>query len=264
MKISRKILPALAMLVISAVMLSTASFAWFNISSQATANGMSVSVRSDSAFLVVSNSASIDESYAEYEVSVTDNAKKSLAPTAFDSNGMPEYVSGTALTTTVANAFAAAGNSTVWYTMRGTSDDDGTGTGERNVLANADLIADSTNEHTGYLAKYTVWVAVAPKTNMTMTDLKATLVIPNSGDLSVSALVVGPEGYTHLTNNASGTDLSIEGSEVLLATIDKTPVQIDIYIYYNGNHSNVTTDNYFAGQIFDTVASIQFTAGAAD
>ena len=44
MKLSRKLLPAIAMLLVSAVMMSTASFAWFSTNSTATANGMTVSV----------------------------------------------------------------------------------------------------------------------------------------------------------------------------------------------------------------------------
>ena len=43
MKATRKLIPALAMLLISAVMMSTATFAWFSANSTATANGMTVS-----------------------------------------------------------------------------------------------------------------------------------------------------------------------------------------------------------------------------
>lgn len=263
MKLSRTILPALAMLVIATVMLSTASFAWFAISSQATVNGMSVSVRSDSAFLVVANSSAEitgNVNYSAYDVTVTDGAKKSLAPVAFDSTKMP--TSGSPLTAAVNDKIIAGGNSDIWYTMTGTSDTDGTGVGSQKWIANSSLLAVAGNSHTGYLAKYTVWVSVAPKTGMTMTGLKATLVIPDGGDLSISALVVGPEGYTHLTNGEDGNKKTIAGAEVLLGTVTTTPVQVDIYIYYNGNHENITSSQYFQNKIYDTVASIQFTAGA--
>jgi hypothetical protein len=42
MKNTRKLIPAIAMLLVSAVMMSTASFAWFSMNSQVEANGMQV------------------------------------------------------------------------------------------------------------------------------------------------------------------------------------------------------------------------------
>lgn len=42
MKFTRKLIPALAMLVVSATMMSTASFAWFSMNSRVSATGMSV------------------------------------------------------------------------------------------------------------------------------------------------------------------------------------------------------------------------------
>lgn len=47
MKNTRKLIPALAMLLISAVMMSTASFAWFTINKTVTASGMKVTARAE-------------------------------------------------------------------------------------------------------------------------------------------------------------------------------------------------------------------------
>ena len=52
MKLSRKLLPAIAMLLVSAVMMSTASFAWFSVNTTAEANGMSVTVASAKNILI--------------------------------------------------------------------------------------------------------------------------------------------------------------------------------------------------------------------
>ena len=41
-KMTRKLIPALAMLLISAVMMSTASFAWFTMNTEVTATGITV------------------------------------------------------------------------------------------------------------------------------------------------------------------------------------------------------------------------------
>ena len=52
MKTTRKMIPAIAMLLISAVMLTTASYAWFTIGTQATATNMSVTATSASSLLI--------------------------------------------------------------------------------------------------------------------------------------------------------------------------------------------------------------------
>ena len=52
MKKMRKLIPALAMLLVSAVMMSTASFAWFSMSTEATATGMQVQAKADAGILI--------------------------------------------------------------------------------------------------------------------------------------------------------------------------------------------------------------------
>ena len=251
----KTILPALAMLVIAAVMLSTASFAWFAISSKATANGMSVSVKSDSAFLVISNENSIASDYQTYEINVTDTAQKKLAPTAFDPSGMPSAAAN--YTTLVNTEFTTNATSDVWYTMSGTADDNGTGKdGSKAFISN--------NDFSNYVAKYTVYVAVAPMTGYTMYNLQANVTLPETGDLSVSVLVVGSNGYMHFTNGAAGNNRVLPATTVgsLASTVTATPIQMDIYVYYNGDHSQITTNNYFDSKILDTVVSVDFTASS--
>ena len=55
MKKMRRLIPAIAMLLVSAVMLSTASFAWFTISTEAEAVGMSVKAMASSSLLITDN-----------------------------------------------------------------------------------------------------------------------------------------------------------------------------------------------------------------
>lgn len=53
MKKMRRLIPAIAMLLVSAVMLSTASFAWFTISNSAQVSGMEVTATAGSSLLIV-------------------------------------------------------------------------------------------------------------------------------------------------------------------------------------------------------------------
>jgi hypothetical protein len=61
MKKARKLLPAIAMLLVSAVMMSTASFAWFSMNTEVEANGMQVNATT-AKNLVITNTKGSGES----------------------------------------------------------------------------------------------------------------------------------------------------------------------------------------------------------
>ena len=54
MKLTRKLIPAFIMLLVSAVLMSTASFAWFAMNTEVSATGMAVKAKADSIFLEIS------------------------------------------------------------------------------------------------------------------------------------------------------------------------------------------------------------------
>lgn len=56
MKATKKIIPALVMLLVSAVLLSTASYAWFSMNTQVTATGMQVTVQAPASLLISTES----------------------------------------------------------------------------------------------------------------------------------------------------------------------------------------------------------------
>ncbi|MGN1095665.1 MAG: hypothetical protein ACI4QR_04685, partial [Eubacteriales bacterium] len=64
MKAMRKIVPALAMLLVSLVVMSSASFAWFTMSRQVTAQGMNVTVTAPNN-LMIKEAGADDNTYAE-------------------------------------------------------------------------------------------------------------------------------------------------------------------------------------------------------
>ena len=60
MKKTRKLIPALAMLLLSAVLMSTASFAWFSMNDKVTVNGMEIQAMADQTFLLISTDNNIE------------------------------------------------------------------------------------------------------------------------------------------------------------------------------------------------------------
>ena len=63
MKATRKLIPALAMLLVSAVVMSSASFAWFTMNRQVTAQGMNVTVTAPNN-LIIKDATLGDETYS--------------------------------------------------------------------------------------------------------------------------------------------------------------------------------------------------------
>ena len=86
MKLSRKLLPALAMLLVSAVMMSTASFAWFSTNTTAYANGMSVQIATAQNLLISENDA--DDYKSMYGASIN---KTNMSPASAENVPAPKF-----------------------------------------------------------------------------------------------------------------------------------------------------------------------------
>lgn len=82
MKKFRKLIPALALLMISAVLMSTASYAWFSMNNRVSVTGMAVKTQVSNNLLIAPDTlgsvAKIDDSY--FENSLTQTVKGYLAP----------------------------------------------------------------------------------------------------------------------------------------------------------------------------------------
>lgn len=79
MKLTRKLIPAFAMLLIAAVMMSTASFAWFSIRTDVTATGMSVTAIVPASLEISADNTNWDYT-ADLDAEVTD---KGLEPITY-------------------------------------------------------------------------------------------------------------------------------------------------------------------------------------
>ncbi len=90
MKKMRRLIPAIAMLLVSAVMLSTASFAWFTMNEQVTATGMQVQAKASGNLVIGTgklNAASKDIITTvtdNYHSDTNDRTKVNLAPITYD------------------------------------------------------------------------------------------------------------------------------------------------------------------------------------
>ena len=145
MKKMRRLIPAIAMLLVSAVMLSTASFAWFTMNEQVTATGMTVTAQS--AGNLVIHTSPLTAANQDITVDLSSTALKALKPITYTPASSTTNEGGE--TVSVPAKWETAGNNTVVDGLYG------------NVTGGT-LEAVTPNENTGdYFQEYTVYIATA-------------------------------------------------------------------------------------------------------
>ena len=240
MKLSRTILPALAMLVIATVMLSTASFAWFAISSDVTAQNMTVSIKSESEYLLIK---SVPE---DYDTSDTETVLTDIRSTnSFTANG--EAIGTTNIAPAAHHATTAAdfADFNKWYTATGAVS---------NSSAMNDAGEQTLTKLDGYVVKYRYIVAMAkgsnPKDGIWLKAVQVVDTTPGANTTIKPIKVVitcGDVFYEYgYTDDATGAAFALSTDNFTAgATVDDTVFyEFDVYVYYDGNHSAVTTDNF--------------------
>ena len=85
MKKMRRLIPAFAMLLVAATMLSTASFAWFTISTTASATGMQVSATASSSLLITDSADKFTAAVGTIDIS-QQNTQAGLVPATHDAS----------------------------------------------------------------------------------------------------------------------------------------------------------------------------------
>ena len=253
----KKLVPAICMLLVSAVLMGTSTFAWFSMNTSVTATGMQIQAKSDTTYLMIGSGetdtaeeiqAATANTTTALTVSETDSkvyasapvmdetgvgytavGKQNVAGTTIDGNTIK---AGAAITTKAAAALA-----TNWYTASATAPDAST------IDATS---ARQLSSLTGYVIKKTVYLTVAvganPANNLSVTARitaktgAATIITP------VKILVVSDNDVvTTLSSTSLTGDLYTTGKN---ANITSTAVHtVDIYIYYDGNDANVKTTN---------------------
>lgn len=263
MKMSKTIIPALAMLVVSAVMLTTASLAWFAMNNSVTAEGMQVNIQSDSLFLYIAA------------------ANKDTILDAEDIIGLKQTEATGIPLDDVTDLYPAAYENVVnsadlknlekWYTASGLTPDsaaiDDNSKKTLKVLDDEKIAKGETpTGFAGYVARYKYYVTLAKGSqdisSLTVSELK--IVATEDGDyLSPVRVVVATEygleefnsgkssGTVNLLDHDGNEDDGLSEEEVL---------EIYVYVYYNGNDTNVTTNNL--DKIAEATISFKLQTGA--
>jgi hypothetical protein len=265
MKKMRKLIPAFAMLMIAAIMMSTASYAWFTMSASVTAEGMQVKAQAAGGLVMSA-------------------AKAGTPPQA---PGVNDYAATIDLSqpkwyTNGAKAiFPTSTNGTNWYTAEAASADSHVKNGNYTDLGATDI----TKNEDYYLATRLYFKAVVENADHILSVTDVTVTGSNGGNLDQAlrvAMVIDGTWYYFAPNYAKGgtytfshatatdpatyaagavtvgsTELGVQLCDDLTSATAKT---VDVYIYYEGEDENCKSA--FAVDIQELTVSLSFTAVA--
>lgn len=212
MKLTRKLIPAFIMLLVSAVLMSTASFAWFAMNNNVTATGMSVSAKADSIFLEIKGTEDTD-----WTTAGTNDFSASLYPVAHKTFGD-------------GNAATIETDTNWFYKYVKYADDHETGAGD----------AQEIGAFSDYVAKTSYTIRLNPNMVKTGYDLYVSkITIP--ADTGITVIIQCGTKYQEFSETSNNIEWSAE--KTLVDVMTDAEMTVNVYIYINGEDENVYTNN---------------------
>ena len=249
MKNMRKLIPAIAMLLVSAVMMSTASFAWFSIATRASVDGIEVTATASGGIAIGAWTANHAEGAPK------DTAFKS----SIDFTETDVYKNGGADKLVP----VSHGKDGTWYTGEGALVD------KSDAKANDDGVkytavtpgsGDTFMAGYAYYTKLDVKALVDGELDLYIENISVDIPTSGAGSATTTAALnkalriainVGSNWYYFAPSRTSAADLSITfnrvkdtktaepytlstSSTAIVQDLDTTPTTLDIYVYYDG------------------------------
>mgnify|MGYP004567752185 CR=1 FL=1 len=247
MKKFKKLIPAFCMLLVSAVMLGSSTFAWFSMNNKVTATGLDVTAKSNTQFLVISDSnTTLAADYNTTTIGAAYQARANLPVgfnegTADEKKVLPVSINKTGAELKLwdkkqdEQVKIAAD---AWYTAQSTVYD-GTGANgtskDDTTLVNVKTV--SGNDLEQYRLTYKVYLSLAKGSD----DMTGTVKITSTftgADASVSLRVVVKDKNYDFSNAIGGTKENTTESVTIKAG---EFVEVTIYAYIDGTSSTVNS-----------------------
>ena len=245
MKKFKKLIPALCMLLISAVLMGTSTYAWFSMNKSVKAEGMSVTAQTNNYYLLIGSEGTVAN--IQTNKKTTETAKK---VTVNDDNKVYPAMYGNG--DTLGNVTTVAGK---WYTANNENIDNAT-----NAITNAREVLGT--ELSGYVIEYNVWLTLAKGSTPVDKAITVTFKRGTTTDTSISAVVkVGETDamvFDH-TKVAAGETHPTANTSAAVALSDSAAVKVTVYIYVDGNGGNVNTAYLNGGQSITGAIELLFT-----
>ena len=224
MKKFRKLIPALCMLLVSALFVGTSTYAWFSMNKEVTATNMQVTAKSDNIYLQIKQADAADTDWNKTDAAVS--PAKDLYPVDYKS------ISGT---------------NVIW----GRTDSDDTKSvkyTEKTALAE---VGDTANYVWTDKFQIRVADAKAEAKDLILSGVKVTGTSEMSEALRVlvvtkdGAMIWANDGAQDNSNAAVGVNnpAGVSGINKLAATVTNAdPIDVTVYVYFDGNDNSCYTD----------------------
>lgn len=239
MKKFKKLIPALCMLLISAVLMGTSTYAWFSMNTTVTATGMKVTAKSDNVFLQISENATFTDPATTVTFTETATELKPTTPTID----------------------AEKKNITKWQYAYSTDPSD--------AEAGAVLQDVATGDVAKYVYAKTLKVKIAEGSTATATNLvvsEVSMTGATSGRKLNQALRVAVKGadgievYSYTTG--AWVKDTTKSADKLQASVTTTASDITIYIWFEGTDAECKTVNAVDLDQLTFTVKLSVTAGA--
>lgn len=250
MKKFRKLIPALCMLLVSALFVGTSTYAWFSMNTSVSATNMQVKAKSNARYLLIGDNQEKAAGTAK-----TDNAGKALTNAHAALYATTGNDSKTCYPTAYYDKAGELNGQTTeagkWYTT--TSD-----THDKAVSGNAD-ITEVKEADKDYMLTYKMYLTLTNDSESYTGKLTVTPTITNTSESVKAMVVINGEKNIVDTSNAAFTT---KGDVNLTSD---TALEVTVYVYNDGNATNVNS-TYFNGgaEKLDGTVSLSFALKTAN
>jgi hypothetical protein len=273
--IKRKLVPAIAMLACSAVMLSTATYAWFTMNKEVSVTNMQVKAKADQGLLINEVATATDPNWdEEATANQTTGGIQLHATSTANTNSWFYAYSKKANDAAAATASANSANlSGTYNSLTATEYEAQAASAGTNALTQVyyrDIDGDSAyDEGEGYYVKYTYYLksssdALTPSlaANGESLQIKEVTVTGNSGSAALDksirvAVVINNKAYIFAPlNDAAGTYYVGTGHTVTtpltgngitnvtsIPSVTTSGTPFYVYLYFEGEDANCKTNN---------------------
>ncbi len=256
MKKFRKLIPALCMLVVSAVLMSATTYAWFSMNTDVNVTGLEIEATAET-YLLVDDTAKTDAAAIQAAAKTEADKNTSYAFTIAEANKKvkPVAVEKTATTNT---ELAKEAN---WYTMAAldAAKKDGDDTTKKSVADRR--AADNTLEFADFVQTGAVMVTLAKGSPDQTQGIYATVTLTattTNKDITGVTVIIADSSNTKMATFDSTTTAKQQVSTTNLT--DTTVETLNIYVYYNGEADAVYTNNF--AELSGATVSITFSTEA--
>ena len=258
---SKKIMASASMLLVSAMMLSSATYAWFSINKTVSVTGMQITANSNSTYLLIGSNDDGNDTLAE--IQATTNRTTACTIAAADSSAYPskykvtgDSISGLDSATAVTNTATAAVAGNWYYRVADLPTASGSTT-PATVLTSANFA--------NYVKHKTVYVTLSAGSQAAENLRVSAATIASNGSATGDNTTFTPVKVLVTTATAAvELDSTTTSSNTVLATsvTDQAVIPVDIWIYYDGSDEAVYTNNIanLDGATVNLTFSVDYTS----